>query len=55
MRWMVVASDRTPVFTGMYRLENAQDDADRLNREGLEQYRPYRVVRDLVAEDCEAE
>ena len=54
MRWMVVTKDRTPVMTGMYRQENAQDEADELNRTGLAEYRPYRVVRDLVSEDCES-
>lgn len=52
-RWMVVTKDRVPVITGMYRRSNAQDEADELNRTGLEEYRPYRVVPDLVAEDCE--
>lgn len=52
-RWMVVGKGRVPVITGMYRRENAQDEAEELNRSGLEEYKPYYVVRDIVAEDCE--
>ncbi len=50
---MVVGKDRSPVITGMYRRENAQEEADLLNESGVPEYRPYRVVRDLVAEDLE--
>lgn len=53
-RWMVVDKDRTPIMTGMYRRENAQGEADRLNREGLSEFAPYRVVADVVAEDLES-
>lgn len=54
-RWMVVDCNRTPIHTGMFRRDNAQMEADRLNTDGLAELRPYRVVRDLVAEDVEAE
>ena len=50
-RWMVVDRHRTPIWTGMYRRENAQDEADRLNGEGPVEHGPYWVVRDVVAED----
>ena len=48
-RWMVVDKDNSPIHKGMYRHDNAQDEADRLNREGLAEYRPYLVVPDTVA------
>jgi hypothetical protein len=48
---MVVDRNRTPIFTGMFSQENAEGEAERLNREGLEAFGPYRVVRDVVAED----
>lgn len=50
-RWMVVDYNGNPIFAGMYRQENAQEDADRLNREGVPEGRPYRVERDLITED----
>lgn len=53
-RWMVVDRNRTPIITGMYRQENAQQEADLLNEEGLPEFRPYRVVRDVVAESLDA-
>lgn len=53
-RWMVVGKDQQPIWTGMYSRENAQEEADRLNAEGLPEFGPYRVVRDEVAEDLEA-
>jgi hypothetical protein len=53
-RWMVVGKNRMPIITGMYRRENAQQEADELNRSGLQEYAPYRVVRDEVAEDLES-
>ena len=49
-RWMVVDKNRTPIVSGMYRRANAQLEADELNRSGLEEFRPYRVVEDVVAE-----
>lgn len=54
MRWMVVDKNRTAIIVGMYRQENAQREADELNATGLEEFRPYRVVPDLVAEDLDA-
>jgi hypothetical protein len=50
-QWMVVDCNRSPIFTNMYNKDNAQSEADRLNIEGLTEYRPYRVVRDIVAEE----
>lgn len=52
-RWMVVDKNRAPMWPGMYSRDNAQDEADRLNREGLPEFKPYRVVRDVVAEDLD--
>lgn len=52
-RWMVVDKNRSPIVTGMFRQENAQQEADELNRTGLEEFRPYRVVRDVVAESLD--
>lgn len=49
-RWMVVDVNRTPIITGMHSRGNAQSEADRLNDEGLPEFRPYRVVRDVVAD-----
>jgi hypothetical protein len=50
---MVVDKNRTPIYTNMFSRENAQGEADRLNREGLAEYAPYRVVADVVAMDLE--
>lgn len=50
-RWMVVDRNRTPIFVGMHSRDNAKSEADRLNEEGLAEFRPYRVVRDAVAAD----
>lgn len=52
-RWMVVDRHRNPVITGMYRRENAQMEADELNRTGIEDGRPYRVVTDIVTMSME--
>lgn len=52
-RWMVVDRNRTPIYTGMFRRENAQAKADRLNDEPLPDdlaaFRPYAVVLDVVS------
>jgi hypothetical protein len=52
-RWMVVGKGRAPVVVGMFSREAAEDEAAMLNREGLEEFRPYRVVRDEVAMSLE--
>jgi len=52
-RWMVVDKNRTPIVCGMFSKAATEDEARVLNEEGLEEFRPYRVVRDLVAESCE--
>lgn len=49
-RWMVVDKNRTPIHTGMHSRDNAQSEADRLNDDGLPEFRPYRVVPGVVAE-----
>lgn len=41
--WKVVTNDGDAVFVGMFRESNAQMKADRLNVEGLAEFRPYRV------------
>lgn len=53
LRWMVVSRSRQPIITGLYSQEVAQNEADILNADGLPEFAPYRVVRDLVAEACE--
>ena len=50
-RWMVVDKNRTPIITGMFSYMNAQQEAEDLNKTGLADFAPYRVVRDVVAED----
>lgn len=52
-RWMVVDKNRTPIIVGMYRRENAQMEVDELNKTGLTEFAPYRVVEDTVAMDPE--
>lgn len=52
-RWMVVDKNRTPIHTGMYSKENAEEEAACLNKEGLSDFAPYRAVPDLVARDCD--
>lgn len=42
-RWNVVDRDGCVVFDGMLRRENAQLEADELNRSGLPEGRPYAV------------
>lgn len=49
-RWMVVDKNRACVWGGMYSQANAEEEAARLNTEGMAEFRPYRVVRDVVAE-----
>lgn len=42
-RWMVVDRDHNPIIVGMYRRENAEEEAEELNRTGIEEGRPYRA------------
>ncbi len=45
-RWQVVDCNDTPIWKNMHRRENAQDEADRLNAEGIAELAPYRVTID---------
>lgn len=50
---MIVDCNRFPVQTGMYRRENAEQEAEELNRTGVPEGRPYRVVLDVVASELD--
>ena len=49
--WLVVDRNGTQVLAPFFRQENAQDEADYLNREGISEFRPYRV-RHVEQEDA---
>lgn len=53
-RWMVVGKNREPVATGLYSQDNARGIADRFTASHVE-HGPFRVVRDVVAEELDAE
>lgn len=45
--WWVIDRNGTPVVGPMYRLSNAEQEADELNRTGLPDFRPYRATSEV--------
>lgn len=45
--WDVIDRDGTRVVTGFHRQENAELEAQMLNEDGLEEFRPYTVAEQV--------